>query len=204
MNLGTQSSRWLKHHLSVIKMLCSGCSKDSLWHWGWPHSFQEEGSPNPPPHLRPFPQGKIFSRISLRNSMPSVTGLAQDGRQCVFLGLQADQWPEQDLAGVCGRIPAFATVGQFIYTFFSLSRRKRKGAKNRGTSKKNRRGNKTRRNRTKSRQRMRPRNRNKAQKQGNLACGQNCSLHGPFHILGGCEGWMRGRGSCKFLTKCYE
>ena len=129
MNLGTKSSRWLKHQLSVIKMRCSGCSKDSLGHWGWPHSFQEEGSPNPPPYLRPFPQGKIFSRISFRIYMPSVSGLAQNGRQCIFLGLQADQWPEQDLAGVCGRIPAFATVGQFIYTFFHFPGGREKGQK---------------------------------------------------------------------------
>ena len=41
------------------------------------------------------------------------SGLAQDGRQCVLLGLQADQRPQQDLAGVYCRVPPLATtVGQ--------------------------------------------------------------------------------------------
>ena len=39
-------------------------------------------------------------------------GLAQNGRQCLLPGLQTDQRSEQDPAGVHGRIPAHATVGQ--------------------------------------------------------------------------------------------
>ena len=97
----------------------SGCCKDPLWHWGWPHSFQEERGANPSSHLCSFPQGKLITDLVSRKTHDD-TGLAQDGGQCVLFGLQADRGPQQDIAGVCGRVPAFATVGQLISCFFTF------------------------------------------------------------------------------------
>ena len=58
-----------KVHLSVLHWLnphySSGCCKDPLWHWGWPHSFQEERGANPSSHLCSFPQGKLIKDQSL-------------------------------------------------------------------------------------------------------------------------------------------
>ena len=137
--LGTQSSRWVDHHTLYISVECNWRHKLEgvliFFAWstclfrmlqGYPlalkmTTFLSRGEECQSSTLSLFhsPRQVYHGQVNLTSQLTSNdAGLAQDGWQCEFPGLQADQWSEQDLAGVRGRVPALATVGQLICTFF--------------------------------------------------------------------------------------